>query len=150
MAFSISNYSSVPNRRACTIIKFGGKSLTYMTFFGPTGLLILRKFSSLHVYSILQVYWFWGFFPHIHVYSTLLINFWLNISPYSIQVPKIEKKIIQLVRGSFLKKWLFTKSIIYMFITPYTFINFPWKIRPTGLFRPTHLLIFHEKSNLQD
>ena len=49
-------YSSVPNRRACTIINFGGKSPTYMSLFGPTGLLILKKNSHLHVYSALQVY----------------------------------------------------------------------------------------------
>ena len=49
-------YSSVPNKRACTIINFGGKSPTYMTLFGPTHLLILRNFSNLHVYSILQAY----------------------------------------------------------------------------------------------
>ena len=49
-------YSSVPNRRACTIINFGGKSPAYMTLFGPTCLLILRNFSNLHVYSILQAY----------------------------------------------------------------------------------------------
>ena len=49
-------YSSVPNRRACTIINFGGKSPVYMTLFGPTRLLILRNFFNLHVYSILQAY----------------------------------------------------------------------------------------------
>ena len=49
-------YSSVPNKRACTIINFGGKSPTYMCLFGPTGLLILKKKSHLHVYSILQAY----------------------------------------------------------------------------------------------
>ena len=42
-----SMYSSVPNRRACTIIYFGGKSPAYMTLFGPTRLLILRNFSNL-------------------------------------------------------------------------------------------------------
>ena len=144
-------YSSVPNRRACTIINFGGKSPTYMTLFGPTRLLILRNFSNLHVYSILQAYWFWRFFPtYIFIPPYIFIDFWLNISPYSIQVPQIEEKSIQLVRGSFVKKWLLLKSILYMFITPYRFINFLWKIRPTRLFHPTHLLIFHEKSNLQD
>ena len=70
-------YSSVPNRRACTIIKFGGKSLTYMTniwtyrlinfeeifpptcLFHPTGLFILRIFfSHMHVYSTLHIYSF--------------------------------------------------------------------------------------------
>ena len=54
--FGPPRYSSVPNRRACTIINFGGKSPTYMTLFGPTRLLILRNFSNLHVYSILQAY----------------------------------------------------------------------------------------------
>ena len=49
-------YSSVPNRRACTIINFEGKIPTYMSLFGPTGLLILKKNSLLHVYSILHVY----------------------------------------------------------------------------------------------
>ena len=70
-------YSSVPNRRACMIINFGGKSPTYMTLFGPTRLLILRNFSNLHVYSILQAYWFWRFFSHIHFYSTLHIYWFL-------------------------------------------------------------------------
>ena len=46
---------------------------------------------------------------------------------------------IQLVRGTFVKKWLLLKSILYMFITPYRFINFLWKIQPTGLFHPTRL-----------
>ena len=146
-----SMYSSVPNRHACTIINFGGKSPTYMTLFGPTHLLILRNFSNLHVYSILQAYWFWRFFPtYIFIPPYIFIDFWLNISPYSIQVPQIEEKSIQLVRGSFVKKWLLLKSILYMFITPYRFINFLWKIQPTGLFHPTHLLIFHKKSSLQD
>ena len=52
----LTSYSSVPNRRACTIIILGGKSLVYMTLFGPTRLLILRNFFNLHVYSILQAY----------------------------------------------------------------------------------------------
>ena len=33
----ISTYSSVPNRRACTIVNFEVKSLAYMTLFGTTG-----------------------------------------------------------------------------------------------------------------
>ena len=43
-------YSSVPNKRACTIINFWGKSLIYMSLFGPTRLLILRKFSAILKY----------------------------------------------------------------------------------------------------
>ena len=37
-------------------IKFSMKKPTYMSLFGPTGLLILKKNSHLHVYSILHVY----------------------------------------------------------------------------------------------
>ena len=51
-------YSSVPNKRACTIINFGGKSPTYMTLFGPTHLL------------------FWGIFPtYMFIPSYKLIDF---------------------------------------------------------------------------
>ena len=102
----------------------------------------------------IPTYTFNDFGYHIPTYTFIppyiFINFWLDISPYSIQVPQIEGKNILLVRGSFVKKWLLTKSILYMFITPYTFIIFTWKIRPTWLFHPTHLMIFHEKSNLHD
>ena len=49
-------YSSVPNRRACMIINFGGKSPTYMSLFGPTGLLIFHEKSNLHDYLALHVY----------------------------------------------------------------------------------------------
>ena len=69
-------YSSVPNRHACTIINFGGKSPTYMSLLGPTGLLNLKKISHLHVYSILQVYWFWGIFPtYMFIPPYRFINF---------------------------------------------------------------------------
>jgi hypothetical protein len=69
-----SHLLSVPNRRACTIINFGGKSLplhdliwtyTFINFeeffpptclFHPTRLLILRIFSHIHVYSTLHIY----------------------------------------------------------------------------------------------
>ena len=61
-----STYSSLQNRRACTIINFGGKSLTYMSLFGPTRLLILRKFSNVHVYSILHDYLFWRKISTMH------------------------------------------------------------------------------------
>ena len=50
-------YSSVPNRPVCRIINLGVKiPPMYMSLFGPTGLLILRKFSHLHIYSYMIIY----------------------------------------------------------------------------------------------
>ena len=55
--------------------------------FHPTGLLILRNFSHIHVYSILHIYLFL-IKTHVKVY----------------RVSQIEDKSIQLIRGSFITK----------------------------------------------
>ena len=57
--FLLLTYSSVPNRRACTFINSEKKNPPCTVLFCSACLLILRKSSPLHVYSILHVYCYW-------------------------------------------------------------------------------------------
>jgi hypothetical protein len=94
----INKYSSVPNRHACKIINFGGKSLAYMTLFGPTRLLILKNFSLLHVYRVSHMYlddfWKMGVAskwvkPHLQNFLCFLSIFIANFSEHLVAIASI-------------------------------------------------------------
>ena len=71
----------VPAGKTCTIYGKGlyrlqGNPMIIITvLFWSTGLLILRKNSPLHVYSILHVYWYW------YVQISLMIQYEVVIDP---------------------------------------------------------------------
>jgi hypothetical protein len=69
------------------------KKLFYVTQWPQNSLIKSSRYLWDTLYSILHVYWFWGFFPeYMFIPLYIFINFWLNIPPYSIQLHQIEEK----------------------------------------------------------
>ena len=81
-------YSSVPNRCACTFINFEKKIPPARPYFGLHIYWFWKK-SSLLVYSILLVYWYWSFtfinfekkFPLQGLILVCMFNVFLRIFP---------------------------------------------------------------------
>ena len=110
-----------------------------MVLFWSARLLILRKSSPMHVYSILHVYWYWFVCMNLHhaksnlkyVLDKYLVIKYKKLSFEGVGWDQVSKN------GLIQSLTLFSRNF-----SPCTFIDFPESFPPVRLFCPARLMFF--------